>query len=182
MQPIIFKILFFLSISVGIHASQQMLEMPKELNRTGLQNLSQITEKQLIVKFNVEEISTMQIQFESAINALKKSEKKVALFIFWDLAEKGYPAAYHELWRGFYSKSLVSDLYEDWISFFSDIHKRIPNLEYIIEMQNRMKKRMDNDLNKNESTYKLSTDSQPPTSSTLPKTDGGIRSRTLKVH
>ena len=64
---------------------------------------------------------------------------------------------------------------------FSDIHKKILNLEYIMVMQNRMKQCKDQELNKIERIDNISTSCLTASASTLFNIDEGLKNRTVNA-
>lgn len=112
--------------------TRNALEMPKEFAQMGLSNLSEKSLDYLIIHFNEEDISSMDIQFKVAMSALKKEENKIGIRILWDLAERGYPEAYHELWRGLYRHKLLTTPNKDWERFFFEYFDYLGNPKLIL--------------------------------------------------
>ncbi|CAO4845728.1 MAG: hypothetical protein FADNKDHG_01388 [Holosporales bacterium] len=134
MKNRILKIIFLLSLITELFFANTLnvLEMPKEFSQMGLSNLSEKSLDYLIVHFNEEDIPSMDLQFKAAMSALKKEENKIGALILWDLAERGYPKAYYELWTLLVCKNFLSIHNKDWEQFFSERFNYLGNPKLIL--------------------------------------------------
>ncbi|CAO5676050.1 MAG: hypothetical protein HEEMFOPI_01994 [Holosporales bacterium] len=112
--------------------TRNILEMPKEFAQMGLSNLSEKSLDYLIVHFNEEDIPSMDIQFKAAMSALKKEENKIGIRILWDLAERGYPKSYHELWTLLFCKNFLPTHNKNWERFFLEYFDYLGNPRHIL--------------------------------------------------